>query len=302
MTAEIKPGIYARDALDYAAIPAINQSLLKWIGKSPLHFKHRQTSPQKTSELMRLGSVAHTATLEPHRLARDFAVWDQIPTPKKPSQIRAPSTKEKKPRRAGGEYEAFCAMNAGKEILKPEQLEAGLRVAEAVRGNQLAMRYLARGKAEQVLVWRDEKTGLLCKARLDWLSESVPDVMLELKTSGDVSPWAFSGKFAKLGHHIQCAFYRRGYKTITGRELYAKCAAVESAEPHDVIVYDLAEVIDVGDHYVGELLEKLDHCNQSGLWLGQSPSSEQTLQLPKWLDPEEDDGNALDDIGLVGFQ
>ena len=120
-------------------------------------------------------------------------------------------------------------------------------------------------------------------------------------SSFPVSPWAFSGKFAKLGYHIQTAFYCMGYRAITGRALYPKCAAVESAEPHDVIMYDLSEVVDVGEATCRELLDKLHACMKAGAWPGQAPSSELVLTLPKWIDGDDEGDNPLEDIGLEGF-
>lgn len=279
------PGLYRRDEIDYEAINAVNQSTLKRIAKSPLHYQHRLEHELPSTVPMRLGSVAHTAILEPDRLARDYAVWN--PDGKKPDF-------------RGKDFEEFAALAvmSGKRVIKPAEIEAAHRMAAAVQRNQLARRYLARGQAEPILVWIDEATGIACKARLDWISTSVADVMAELKTAADVAPFAFESAFARNGYDVQTAFYCDGYKAATGRELYPKCIAVESSAPHDVIVYDLAEVVDVGRELYREMLATLAECRRTGLWLGQSPTSERTLRLPRWRDPAEADANTLDDLGL----
>jgi hypothetical protein len=284
------PGIYSARDVDYAAIDAVNQSTLKHLGKSPLHYHHALTHPQKSTVPMRLGSLAHTEVLEPHRTEHEYAVWNPIDE----------ETGEPKPDHyVGKAYTAFAleAARTGRTVVKRRDLEAAQRIAGAVHRHPLARRYLRQILAEPILVWRDEATGIVCKARLDAISLSVPDVMCELKTAVDVSPWAFESAFAKRGYDIQAAFYSDGYKAVTGRELYAKCIAVESGEPHDVIVYDLAEVVDVGREMYRELLDKLAECRRSNLYLGQSPTEERTLRLPKWRDPE-DETNVFEELGI----
>jgi exodeoxyribonuclease VIII len=284
------PGIYSGHEVDYSEIDAVNQSTLKAIAKSPLHYQHGLTHPKKQTNPMRLGLVAHTAVLEPHRLDTDFALW--APVDEDTGEILKDDFK-------GNVYKAFAARAEleGRTVIKQRDLDTAKRIGEAVRGNALAMRYLKKVRAELILVWRDEETGIVCKARLDGVSESVPDVLVELKSAVDVAPWAFESAFAKRMYHLQTAFYSDGWKACTGRELHGgKCIAVENLEPHDVIVYDLAEVTDIGRETKRELLGKVAECRRSGLWLGQSPLEERTLRLPKWLEP--DDENTLDELGL----
>lgn len=280
----MEPGIYRRGEVDYGAIEAVNQSTLKAIARSPLHYQHLLEHGRTATDTMRLGSVAHTAVLEPERLERDYAVWT--------------GEGGKTDRFAGKAYEAFCAANADRTIIKQGDLDAALRIQRAVRAHKPAQRYLARGQAELTLVWRDKRTGILCKGRLDWLSSAVADVMVDLKTARDVSQWSFEAAFAKREYDVQTAFYADGYETITGRALYGKCIAVENVEPHDVVVYDLAEVIDTGREIYREYLATLAECRASGSWPGQCPSAERVLHLPKWRDMSEDEDSDLTALDL----
>jgi hypothetical protein len=270
----VKPGIYKRGEVDYDQIRAVNYSTLKYLATSPKHYKHRVETPNDPTAAMQLGTAAHTAILEPHRYTTEYAVF----------------TGE---RRAGKAWDAFCDANAGRMILKQGEFEAALRMRDAVRADPLAMRYLKRGDAEVTIVWRDPTTGILCKGRLDWLSTSVPDVYLEIKTARDVSPWAFQSAYARMQYHLQAAFYSDGYEQITGRTLYAKCAAVESSEPHDVVVYDVAEALDVGRDAYRLLLEQLAECRKTGVFPGIARGSEMVLRLPRWAAAEDEDLTGL---------
>lgn len=284
----MKPGIYPRGELDYAAIPAINQSTLKRIAKSPLHMRHAVLNPIRSTGSMRLGTVAHTAVLELDRLDGEYAVYGAGIEVVLPDGTLATS---KTAVMNGKVWEAFEALHtaAGRTIIKQPELEAALAVRKAVHSHKLATRYLDVGRAEQILVWRDEKTGLLCKARLDWLSDSVRDLMVELKTSPDISRRVFSSQFAKMQYDVQTAFYTMGYEAITGRTLYSKCIAVENTAPYDVIVYNLSEVVDRGKEIAREYLDAYAKCRNAGVWPGQSPDEEVVLQLPFWRRGEDED-------------
>lgn len=279
----MEPGIYARDAVDYDAIDAVNQSTLKLIGKSPLHYRHALEHGRAPTDTMRLGSLTHTLLFEPHRFERDYVVWEPPPSAKSDA-------------RTGKAFEAFKLAAGDRTIVRHRDVDGARAMVEAVHRSKLAQRYLRSGLREPVLVWRDKVTGILCKARLDFVSDAVADVMVELKTANDVAPWSFESAFAKRAYDVQCAFYADGYETITGRPLFAKCVAIENTAPHDVIVYDLNEVIDTGREIYREMMEKLAECQRSGLWLGQHPLHELKLRLPKWRDP--DDQDELAELGL----
>lgn len=281
----IEPGIYGRDQIDeptYRALDAVNFSTLKAVAKSPLHYRHALDAPDEPTDAKRLGSLAHTAILEPERLSAEYAVW---PPAEWPTQ-----------RRQGKMWDAFVdlAADKGLTIVRREEVELAHGMAAAVRSNHLAKRYLAAGDAEQVLIWRDEPTGILCKGRLDWISRSVPHAMIEVKTSRDVSPFFFEKNFALRAFDVQCAFYCDGYAAITGHTLYPKCVAVENVRPHDVIVYDLLETLEIGRALYREMLDRVAECRKSNKWPGQAPDAERILRLPPWRDPSEQDDDLAD--------
>lgn len=284
------PGIYTRGEIsleEYDAIPAVNQSTLKAIAKSPLHYRHRVDHGLATTPPMRLGALAHCAVLEYDRLSSRYRVYEP--------------PEGKTERFSGKAYESFVEAERaiGREVIKQRELDAAIRIRNAVNADKLATRYLKRGVAEVVLIWSDVATGILCKARLDWLSLSVPDVIVEFKTARDVGPWAFSAAFARAGYDVQASFYHDGYLACTGRAPGGKCIAIENVEPHDTVVYDCNEVIDTGREIYRDYLEKLAACRRDEVWPGQGGDAEQILRLPKWRDPSFDDGaDPFADLGL----
>lgn len=281
------PGLYTRGEIsfeEYKLINAVNQSSLKVIAKSPLHYQHRLENDLDETQPMRLGSVAHCACLELPKLNSRYRVW--APRDEHTGELKKDDFR-------GTEYLQFATLAAleKKTVIKQRELDAGMRIRGAMWRNRLAERYLKKGIPEVVMIWRDAVTGVLCKARLDWLSLSVPDVIVELKTARDVGPWAFSSAFAKAGYDVQAAFYHDGYVACTGRAPGGKCIAIENVEPHDTVVYDLAEVIDPGREIYRKYLERLVECRKAGEWYGQAETAEQVLRLPKWRDPFDDESD-----------
>lgn len=284
LPAPVAPGIYKRGEVTYDAIDAVNFSTLKHLARSAKHYRHvvdaggiDPTAP------MRLGTAAHVATLEPGRFAREYAA--------------VPDEGGKAPRRGTKAWEAFAAANDGRELLKQGEYDAAVAMRDAVRADALAMRYLIRGEPEVTLVWHDRETGILCKGRIDWLSTSVADIVVELKTAADVSPSKFQAAYARMLYHGQAAFYTDALETLTGRPAYHKCVAVESKAPHDVVVYDvIGEPLEAGTELYRDLLKQLAECRERDEWCGHGKGAEVTLRLPAWAVANDDD---LSDLGLT---
>lgn len=281
----LKIGLHKRVAHDvYRGWDALNISRLKEIGKSPLQYQHRLLNP-RTTEPMRLGSAAHTAVLEPHRFLAEYALWDE-----------RTDSGTVRPRR-GKDWEAFQAAQGGRSIVRADEHATAMAMRDAARSHPVAGRYLRAGDAEVAMVWESEPlVKRLCKGRVDWLTRdgSCP-VLVGLKTARDARPIGFGNAAAKLGYHLQWAFYRDGYEALSGHIARVVEIVVESAPPHDVVVYVIpAEVIEAGREEYVRLGALLAECEASGKW-GGSADEEQILSLPSWVYQAEDD---LSDLGL----
>ena len=248
---------------DYNALDAVNWSTLKALRDSPLHYRHVLANPRPDSDTFRLGRATHCAVLEPDRFALDFVVWTGG-------------------RRAGKDYDAFCAAVGDRTMLTEDQYATALAIRDAVRSCPLAMPLLKSGRPELSVKWTDEPTGLACKGRMDWLA---PDgVIVDLKTARSIESRAFGQQSGKLGYHNQLAFYADG---VVGADMHsyprAVIIAVESAPPHDVAVYEVeAPALGLGRDENRRLLDRLAECRASGIWPGRY-TEPQSLHLPAWM-------------------
>lgn len=255
---------------DYLAIDAVNWSLLRELRKSPKHYHHRATEPREDADVLRLGRAAHAAVFEPERFTVDYTVWTEG-------------------RRAGKAWDQFetAALARGVTVLTAAQYEKACRIRNAVNAHPVAAAYLrSAGEAERTITWTDPKTKRACKARLDWVTQQS---IVDLKTSRSIVERQFATAVATYGYHCQLAFYRAGWKAVTGQELAAILIAVESEPPHDVAVFRLDDdALTAGAEEVAELLDKLKDCESAGQFPGRYPR-EVELQLPRWCFPDDEE-------------
>lgn len=266
---------------DYRSIDAINVTLLKELARSPLHFQHARRHPKESAALT-LGTAAHCATLEPERFCTDYAIWSR----RTDSGRMAPRT--------GKAWEEFVAAQGGKSILTEDECSTALSIAEAVRGNAIAMKYLEAGEPEVTLV--HELAGRPAKGRVDWLTHMDDGpVIVGLKTARDCRPFIFGSAAAKLGYALQWSWYQDLYLGITGRTARMVEIVVESDPPHAVVTYVIPEdVLEYGRDGYLNLLHLLADCEARDEWPGPA-ETELVLSLPSWCYGSEDD---VSDLGL----
>lgn len=253
----------------YAQSPEVHATALRYLLTSPLAYKAHQERPDVETDAMRLGRACHTAVLEPSKFFREFAVW-------------------KGGRRAGTEWKEFCSGKSSKTVLTQDQYDTAVAIQRAVRSHKVASRYLCepQGRAEVSIHWVHERTGVAIKCRLDWLGS----VVLDLKTCRDPSPAKFSTVCAQYGYALQLALYRDAACAAGLGALPGKIIAVQSTEPHDVVVYDLdGELQALGTAQYERALDLLVECTKSGNWPGQYPEEEVQLRLPAWATNEDED-------------
>jgi len=252
--------------MDYSEIKAVNFSTLKAMSKSPAAYRYAVQMPREDTPAMLMGRAVHCAVFEPDAFDSRFVVYADG-------------------RRAGKTWEAFKTANLGAEILKPEERLTALAMRDAVRGNPMAAPYLTDGLAEVTIEW--DAQGIPAKGRIDWIGPE--GVLVELKTTRDVTPRRFQAQAADLAYHAQVAWYKWG-AIQAGFEIGAvKIIAVENLPPYDVIVYDVPlPVLAEGEKKFFGWLDRLAECTAKDEWPGME-SEEIEFRLPAWAKSDDDD-------------
>lgn len=250
------------DFAAYQAIKAINWSSLKHLRKSPKHFKYALEHPSEDTTSRAKLRAAHTAILEPERFLLDYVLFDGD-------------------RRAGKAWDAFKEANGSRTILKRDEYLEAIGIAKAVKAHPMAADVLKSGVAEVSLTWTDPDTQLPCKGRLDWVDVE-RRLFADVKGTGELEVMRFGSQAARLGYHLQNAFYGRGLREVYGFDFAPVLLAYETAEPHDAAVFRYPEEdLDSADKEIGELLAYLVQCRAKNEWPGRYPQ-EEPLLLPAW--------------------
>lgn len=250
----------------YHASLGVSKSQLDQLAKSPAHYLDSLKTPRKETPAMRLGTLFHGLILEPERIKIA------------PAPVCDKRTKEGK-----AVWERFCLENQGAEVVTAEEAEQLAGMVQAVRRHPAAFRllYSCNGVAEGSAWWIDRQSGELCRCRPDYLRDD--GVIVDLKTTEDASPEAFSRSIAKYGYHRQAAMYLDGLDAATGnRPSGFVFVCVEKKSPYAVSVYQLdMQGEEAGRVQYRSLLMTLADCKCSGKWPAYSDRIE-TISLPSW--------------------
>jgi hypothetical protein len=270
-----------------------------------------KTLQRGQTKAMRLGTMLHVAVLEPHRWERSYCLMPpKVEGPEQPdfSHLGNPRTKAYRaalaewrekvaPEIAAAEFERD-AFIAGRTIVKPEDFELVLAMAEAIAKNPHASAIVsgAAGLRERSMVWRDPVTGVLCRGRTD-VSLDLP-IFADLKSIFDPRPDAFMRACVQKGYHRQAAMYLDGGLSIDGVERQFPFVVVHNKPPHEVAVYELEPyAIQQGREQYRRALAELAHRNATGDWLAHWQSEPRTIAFPSWAWKRTWDEDNEDDHG-----
>lgn len=258
---------YILPAAEYHARPGLSATVLKAARKSMLAARHVATVRREPTAAMSFGTLVHLAVLEPHKLADRVAVYDG--------------------RRAGKEFDAFAAANSGRTILKPDEMDELAAVRDAVHASTEARAMLGGTFVEASVFWTDP-AGEKAKARPDAFHPS--GVLVDIKTTSAITPRAFERQAWELGYAIQLGWYRRGLRANDVAVYEANIIAIESAAPHDVVVYRVDDALmDWGEREAVRLAAQYRACGHAGRYPGVS-AARLALGAPAW---------AADDVAAV---
>lgn len=140
------------------------------------------------------------------------------------------------------------------------------------------------GKAEQTLVWDD--SGVLCRARLDWLHDDHRTID-DYKTTTSAELGWFSGKgIYNHGYDLKAAFYLRGVKALTGVDAEFRWIAQEKAAPYALSVLTPGpDMLALAEAKVQYAIDLWRGCLLNDDWPAYSRSVA-TAEMPWWAEAQ----------------
>lgn len=249
----------------------VSKTILMAHRKSPAHALHAMTAQQEATPAMRLGSLVHCLILEPGQLNARYAVGPDA----------ARNTREWK--------EWSAEQSEGKELLRASEYADALAMTRWLEKKPtLAKLVRAVGPVESSVLWTetDAMTGtqLHFRARPDKLVQ--PGLLVDLKTTADISDRGIERTIANFGYNLQMALYMQGLAAVGYAVDHAVIVWVESAPPYEARATLLGESwLDLAEKELAVLKAKHAECITTGMWPG-FPDCITDSEAPLWLTKE----------------
>lgn len=271
-------GILDITMAEHHAIRALSNSGIRDLAVSPLRYWYQNINPapvveEEESKALRMGSALHCAVLESEetfesRYARELDPSDWPVCLDTIAEIREWITSQgHKPKgtrkdevigqaleimKSGlveevpilqVEQRRHFALHEGKTVLKTDEWERIAGMTRAMAEEPALWPILAKGKSEVSIVAQDPETGVLLKARLDWMA---PAVTLDLKTFTQKRGVSIDKSIGDAIYYerywVQAYFYDYVRRLATGEghdRIDFVLAFVESDQPHETRIKSL---------------------------------------------------------------
>lgn len=247
----------------YHAHNSISNSGLKLVGRSPAHFKYQPEKPETRNKV--LGSALHMGMLEPDLFYKKYTLLS--------------NAKDRVCRLYRDAKEQF-----GEEfVLVASECAKVEGIIKSLWSNAEISYMLSRqGHGELSGFSTDPETGVMCRHRFDKITNS--GIGIDIKTTIDARPEAFSKFILNYGYHMQNAFYADQYEWITGKQLEDFVfIVVESESPYACKMYRLdQESIDIGRSQYRSALNEYAAALESGIWDSYGCNGIEEISIPQW--------------------
>jgi len=259
----------------HSGTPGVSKSMLDKIAEGcPLKFWAAyidpEREPEKKTDALILGDAIHTAALQPDIFGKQYLIMPDF-------NLRSPKGREARDKWL--EEEA-----AGKQVLTIKQRDHALQVAAALRRHPKASQLMGSNYTPEVSFFsRCRRTGVLKKCRTD-LFDLNNGIVVDLKTTDDVSPTAFAKSVINFRYLVQEGWYRDVLDEANGQEPELWIwLVVEKEYPHPVGIYQLdADDVEMGRQLGRRDLDRIIECQKTNLWPDYGDSGIQTITLPGW--------------------
>jgi hypothetical protein len=249
---------YHQDKIDDR--PSLNASIAKvLLSESPLHawHAHPRLNPNYIPSVDRkfdVGTVVHRILLQPEQ-ANHVAVVDALDWRTKAAQAVRDQARE----------DGNTPLLIGEWQRVQEMLTA---VRDQINRLDVDPLPFYAGKAEQTICWEDERTGALCRSRLDWLHDGMGCVADLKTTKASANPLEWGRRTLwSIGADVQYAAYKSAVMSITGSEPDMRFIVAESQPPYAISVVSLApSAAELGEAKWNAALDIWKRCLERDEW------------------------------------
>lgn len=218
--------------------------------KSPAHYYEEYTSTKTPpTKAMEFGIAAHALILEGEEAFAKVAVV-------RPDEIDG-RTKEGKEFKKNANGKIVLTENEVNEIYSFRDIMKDSEYGSAI--------FSKRGKAEQVVEWRDAMTAADCKCKPDWMSKD-GRLIIDLKMMADADPTNFKRSVYRYGYHISAAMYIEGVAQHYGTVPDFVWAVCEKGSGKIAFYTPSSELLSEGAVKVGTGMAIYAKCKDKNNW------------------------------------
>lgn len=207
-----------------------------------------------------LGSAVHTLVLGagPDLLNMEVTDW-------KSPKVRA---------------EAAAARREGLIPLRSQDYRKAHAMAAAVAKHRRAYELLRDGEPEVSAFARDPESGVMLRARIDWLRSD--GLLVDFKTASDANPANFGRRAMDFGYYVQDAVYRHVLSLCGIEPAGFEFVLVESEPPYEVSVCHLGPAsVELGWKHAQHAMAIYAECVATGIWPSH-PDESVEVDVPGW--------------------
>lgn len=274
-----KLGVYGGIPEDvyHAKSDAISNSGLGRIKRSPAHFKFGGEGGQ--SDALLFGRAFHAALLTPAEFQANYVTFDG----------------DRRTAAGKAQYADLMEKHAG-SVMKAGDMDTILQMRLSAMENPVAQSLLSvPGDPELTILWNCE--GVLAKSRIDKYIDKRNEyggdhemtgggILVDLKTTRNAHPDAFSKSIYQYGYHRQAAFYLYAARTMGLTAHRFVFIAIEKERPYGVAVYELTqEALSQGLSEALDLVAVYRTCLASNQWPAYGTDIIE-VGLPTWAQEE----------------
>ncbi|HJY22920.1 MAG TPA: PD-(D/E)XK nuclease-like domain-containing protein [Hanamia sp.] len=269
-----KPGIYKNVPNEhYHASKGLSNSQMDYLlpPYCPKMFWYQHLSgkvEKKSTDSFDLGTAVHTLVFEPEEFNNRFCCIQEVP--KRNTSLGKAA------------FEALNKVAAGRIILDKSEQDTAYWMAGNITAHSMwkTVKGDKSGCIEDSLAWIDEESGILLRSRPDFYTD---DIIIDLKTTKDSSPYAFQKAVAEYSYHRQGALAIDGLNTLkNGDYRHVVLFVVDKNPPHFVRCYVMTDTaINQGRYEYKFAANQYKNCLQSGSWKS-FPEVIEDLDIPTW--------------------
>lgn len=258
----------------YRDSEGVNASFLCEFARSPAHGLAYLAEAKKETKSLKLGTVVHRFLLQPELGACGIEV--------RPDTYQDEKTGEEKKWNGNANVcKRWMKEREEKTVITANERKDICGMLMSVISHPLAYQYFRSGQSEVSLYAPFVLGGtVMRKGRLDYIPPG--NILVDLKTTTDARPAAFSKDILNYSYHMKAAYYLDLANDLgMGKEVFI-LVCVESKPPYAVACYQMdTEAIGIGRRKYIELLTQYMKCRE----LNQFPAYPETLELiglPSW--------------------